>query len=71
MKNEQLNEILESYKNKSNKELANILATLQIDFNNIKTTLINLTDTLKEVEITYDAIYNELQKRLKFDSDEK
>jgi len=66
MKNENLKDIIDNHKNKSNKELANILLTLEIDFNNIKRVVLDLTDTLKELEITHDTIYSELQSRLKF-----
>ena len=64
MKNEKLQEILNTHKNKSNKELGNILLTLNLDFENIKKVLLELTETLEEVETTYDAVYFELQKRL-------
>jgi hypothetical protein len=67
MKNEKLKEIIDSHKNKSNKDLANILATIQIDFKQIKEVILDLTETLKELEVTYDAVYDELQKRLKFE----
>jgi hypothetical protein len=67
MKNEKLKEIIDNHKNKSNKELANTLATIQIDFKQIKEVILDLTETLKELEITYDTVYDELQKRLKFE----
>ena len=67
MKNEKLQDVIDNHKNKSNKDLANILVTLEVDFNNIKTTILELTETLKELEITYDTVYDELQKRLKFE----
>lgn len=66
MKNESLKEIISNTDSKSNKELSNILLTLESDFNSIKTTILELTETLKELEITYDTVYDELQKRLKF-----
>jgi len=67
MKNEKLQEIIDNCKNKPNKDLANVLVTLEVDFNNIKSTILELTETLKELEITYDTVYDELQKRLKFE----
>jgi hypothetical protein len=67
MKNEKLQDVIDNHKNKSNKDLANILVTLEVDFNNIKTTILELTETLKELEVTYDTVYDELQKRLKFE----
>ena len=66
MKNIQLEEIIKNCGNKPNKELANTLLTLKADFENIKKVILELTDTLEELEVTYDAVYNELQKRLKF-----
>lgn len=66
MKNEVLKNILDEHTNKSNKDLANILITLESDFNSTKKVILELTETLKELEITYDSVYNELQKRLKF-----
>ena len=71
MKNEKLQELIDTHTGKSNKDLANFLLTLKADFENIKKTIIELTETLEEVEVTYDHVYNELQKRLKFkDTDE-
>jgi archaellum component FlaC len=71
MKNEKLQELIDTHTGKSNKDLANVLLTLKADFENIKKTIIELTETLEEVEVTYDHVYNELQKRLKFkDTDE-
>jgi len=64
MKNEKLQQILDTYTKKSNKDLGNILLTLSLDFENIKKTLLELTEILSEVEITYDAVFNELDKRL-------
>jgi hypothetical protein len=66
MKNEKLQELIDNHTGKSNKDLANTLLTLKADFENIKKTIIELTDTLGEVEVAYDHVYNELQKRLKF-----
>jgi hypothetical protein len=68
MKNEKLQEIIDNHKGFPNKELANILITLESDFNNIKKVILELTETLKELEVTYDNIYDELQKRLKFEN---
>ena len=66
MKNEKLKELVENCNKKSNKELANILLTLKMDFETTKKTLLEVTEILKEVEIAYDSVYNELQSRLKF-----
>lgn len=67
MKNEKLKEIIDNHKGLPNKELANILVTLKTDFNNVKNVILELTETLKELEVTYDSVYDELQKRLKFE----
>ena len=64
MKNEKLQLILETHTNKSNKDLGNILLTLEHDFQSLKSAIVELTETLTEVENTYDAVYNELEKRL-------
>lgn len=66
MDNKKLEEIVNNVSNKSNKELANILLTLKSDFDTTKETLLKITNILKEVEVAYDTVYNELQKRLKF-----
>lgn len=69
MKNEKLEEILKSCALKSNKELANILITLEMDFKSVKEVILDLTNTLKELETTHDVVYGELQKRLKFEDE--
>lgn len=70
MKNEKLKEVFDNCRKKSNKELANILLTLKVDFDTTKNTLLDITEILKEIELTYDAVYNELQGRLKFKDEE-
>lgn len=67
MKEKNLEQILTTYKNKSNKDLANILVTLEVDFNNIKKIVLEVSDTLEEVETVYDLVYAELQHRMKFE----
>lgn len=66
MENVILKQILETYRDKSNKELANILIILEDDFKNIKQSILGLTDLMRDIEITHDAVFNELQIRLKF-----
>ena len=66
MKNEKLQEIIDGVGNKTNKDLANILISLQVDFNSVKSVILDLTETLKELELTHDTVFQELQKRLKF-----
>ena len=70
MDNKKLEEIITNKSNKSNKELANILLTLKVDFDTTKKTILELTNILKEVEVTYDVVYGELQSRLKFKDNE-
>ena len=65
MKNEKLQEVLNTYTKKSNKDLAQTLVVLEKDFNSIKNLLLDLTETLNEIETTYDAVYAELEKRIK------
>ena len=66
MKNKILEEICKTYKDKSNKDLSKIAVNLNNDFNVMKEKLLELTIALGEIEETYDKVYNELQKRLKF-----
>jgi hypothetical protein len=70
MDNKKLEEIIVNKSNKSNKELANILLTLKVDFDTTKKTILEITNILKEIEITYDSVYEELQSRLKFKDNE-
>lgn len=70
MKNENLEKIIAECGNKSNKELANTLLTLEHDFKNVKNVILGLTETMKELEVTYDTVYDALQKRLKFKDNE-
>ena len=71
MNNPKLKEIFENVDKKSNKDLATLLYALKNDFEGVKETVLRLTTTLEEVEITYEKVYNELKQRLKFeDKDE-
>lgn len=70
MKNKILEEICKSYKDKSNKELSTILVNLNVDFKRIKDVMLELVISIGEVEDTYDKVYFELQKRLKFKDNE-
>ncbi len=64
MKNDKLQEILDTYKSKGNKDLAGILLNLEGDFNLLKGVLLELSETLTEVETVYDAVYQEVHTRL-------
>ena len=67
MNNLKLKEIFENVDKKSNKDLATLLVALKNDFEDVKETVLRLTTTMEEVEVTYDKVYNELKQRLKFE----
>lgn len=71
MKNKKLEEISNTYKKKSNKELSNILVNLNIDYKRLKDVMVEMVIALGEVEETYDNVYDELQKRLKFKNEDE
>lgn len=62
----QLQQILETYKTKNNKELSTITVKLYNDFTAIKSSILMLTNNLADIEKVYNAVYAELQNRLKF-----
>lgn len=66
MNNPKLKEICDNIEKKSNKDLSTLLIAVKNDFYDVKDTIIRLTTTLEELEVTYDKIYSELQNRLKF-----
>lgn len=66
MNNPKLKEICDNIEKKSNKDLSTLLIAVKNDFYDVKDTIIRLTTTLEELEVTYDKIYSELQDRLKF-----
>ena len=63
MKSEDVLEILKDYKNKSNKELADVLDFLQEDFDKTKDLLVKLTYHLDTTENSYNKILEEYKKR--------
>lgn len=67
MNNEKLKNIYDNVDKKSNKELATLLIGLKNDFDGVKDTVLKLTTTLEELELTYDKVYSELNSRLKFE----
>lgn len=67
----ELQEILDTYKNKGNKELSNIVVNLYNDFTALKESMLILTMNLAEIEKVYNSVYQELQGRLKFENQEK
>lgn len=71
MKSEMLKQLLETYKGKSNKELSTIAMGLFNDFQTIKGHMIELTETIEEIEGVYNKVLNELQSRLHFEDPKK
>lgn len=63
----ELQNILDTYKTKNNKELSIISVQLFNDFQAIKESMLVLFTNLTEIEKAYNAIYEELQNRLKFE----
>jgi hypothetical protein len=59
----ELQNILDTYKTKNNKELNLIAVQLFNDFNAIKESLLILTTNLTEIEKVYKAVYGELENR--------
>lgn len=66
MENTELKKILDTYKNKSNKDLSNVMMTLHNDFTQIKNHMLELTGVIDEISTVYEKVYTELQSRLKF-----
>jgi hypothetical protein len=67
----ELQEILDTYKTKGNKELSTIAVNLYNDFTALKESMLILTMNLAEIEKVYNSVYQELQVRLKFENQEK
>jgi DNA anti-recombination protein RmuC len=63
MKSEDVLDILKDYKNKSNKELSDVLDFLQEDFDKTKDLLVKLTYHLDTTENSYNKILEEYKKR--------
>lgn len=57
--------IISEYKNSSNKELEFVMDFIQEDFNKTKENIIKLTEHLDKIEVTYNLILKEYQKRTK------
>ncbi len=56
-------DIIKNYKFSSNKDLIFVMDFIQEDFKLTKETIIKLTEHLDKVEITYNTILKEYQKR--------
>ena len=57
-------DILKDYKNKSNKNLTEVMDFLQDDFTKTKDLIIKLTYHLDETEKSYNKVYEEFKKRI-------
>ena len=57
--------IIKEYKEKSNKDLQLAMDFIQEDFKFTKETLIKLTEHLDKLELTYNTILDEYEKRIK------
>ena len=66
----ELDNILATYKTKGNKELSTIAVHLYNDFTALRESMLILTANLLEIEKVYGAVYQELQERLKFESEQ-
>ena len=56
-------DIIKNYKSSSNKDLIFVMDFIQEDFKLTKGTIIKLTEHLDKVEVTYNTILKEYQKR--------
>jgi hypothetical protein len=65
MEQEKIFEVLKDYKNKSNKDLLEILSFLNNDFYQTKELIIKLTKHLDSTEDSYNKILDELNNRVK------
>ena len=63
MKSEEVLEILKDYKNKSNRDLVNVMDFLKSDFEKTKDLLVKLTYHLDSTESSYNKILEEINKR--------
>jgi DNA anti-recombination protein RmuC len=64
MKNEEILEILQDYKNKSNKDLISALDFLNNDFVKTKDLIVKLTYHLDSTETSYNKLLEEINKRV-------
>jgi hypothetical protein len=64
MKIEEVLEVLNEYKNKSNKDLLSTLDFLKDDFEKTKDLIIKLTYHLDSTETSYNKLLEEVNKRI-------
>ena len=65
MENEKLIEIAKDPKNKSNKDLFIVVNELYAEHEKTKNLIIDLTRHLESIEILYNDVNNEIEKRIK------
>jgi len=64
MTDQEVLDILKDYKNKSNKNLTDVMDFLQSDFAKTKDLILKLTYHLDETEKSYNKVYEEFKKRI-------
>lgn len=64
IKDEEVFSTLKDYKNKSNKNLTEVMDFLQNDFKKTKDLIIKLTYHLDETENSYNKVFEEYKKRV-------
>jgi NADH:ubiquinone oxidoreductase subunit E len=64
-KSEKVLNIIKEYKSSPNKDLILVMDTIQEDFEFTKKMIINATEHLDKLELTYNTILKEYQKRTK------
>jgi len=64
MTDQQVLDILKDYKNKSNKNLTDVMDFLQNDFEKTKELILKLTYHMDETEKSYNKVYKEYKKRI-------
>lgn len=64
MTDQEVLDILKDYKNKSNKNLTEVMDFLQDDFTKTKDLIFKLTYHLDETEKSYNKVYEEFKKRI-------
>jgi hypothetical protein len=64
MTDQEVLDILKDYRNKSNKNLTDVMDFLQDDFAKTKDLILKLTYHLDETEKSYNKVYEEFKKRV-------
>lgn len=68
-KSEKILNIIKDYKNSSNKDLVSAMDHLQEDFDFTKNMVLKGTEQIDRIELTYNKILKEYQKRMKPNAD--